>query len=77
MVTQLVLESWVYSLFDHLTLLLAGESVTEKRFFVCMFVCLFVSFFLSFSFFLFFFLSGLIVKHNFILIVWRQYEFCF
>ena len=38
---QMVLEKWFYLLFDHLTRLLAGESVTEKKF-----VCLFVSFFL-------------------------------
>jgi len=36
--TPMVLETWLYSLFDHLTRLLAGESVTEKKF---------VSFFLA------------------------------
>jgi len=42
MVTKhMLLETWVCSLFDHLTQLLAGESVTENRL-----VCLFLSFFL-------------------------------
>jgi len=31
--TQMIIETWVYSLFDHLTRLLAGGIVNEKSFF--------------------------------------------